>query len=130
MASAVLNFVPIALEPDRSAPPCPAYGRQVVSLRGLRFDSPLGILPQERRAPQQIQVDVEINLGLQPLRPGDDICQVLDYRKVRQIVLDECTADHVDLLECLVGQLALCLGRLPGTLGVRVRIAKLNIFNQ
>jgi dihydroneopterin aldolase len=31
---------------------------------------------------------------------------VLDYRKVRQIIIDECTAEHVNLLESLIGKLA------------------------
>ena len=40
----------------------------------------------------------------------------------------ECTAEHVNLLESLIGKLAHRLMRLPGVLGVRVRIAKLEIF--
>lgn len=109
--------------------PWPARGRQVLSLQGLRFDAPLGILAHEKTAPQPIQVDVEIHQGLQPLRPGDDIGQVLDYRRVRQLIIDECTAGHVNLLESLVGQLAQRLGELPGVAGVRVRVAKLHIFD-
>jgi dihydroneopterin aldolase len=53
---------------------------------------------------------------------------VLDYRKVRQIIINECTAEHVNLLETLIGKLANRLLQLPGVLGVRVRIAKLEIF--
>ena len=68
--------------------------------------------------------------GLQPLQPhDDDIRHVLDYRKVRQIIIDECTAEHINLLETLVGKLALRLMQLPGVIGVRVRIAKLEIFD-
>jgi 7,8-dihydroneopterin aldolase/epimerase/oxygenase len=63
------------------------------------------------------------------LRPHDeDISNVLDYRKVRQIIIDECTAEHVDLLESLIGKLTRRLLQLPGVLGVRVKIAKLEIF--
>ncbi len=54
---------------------------------------------------------------------------VLDYRKVRQIIIDECTAEHVNLLESLIGKLAQRLMQLPGVLGVRVKIAKLEIFD-
>lgn len=67
--------------------------------------------------------------GPQPLAPrDDDIRHVLDYRKVRQIVIDECTARHVNLLESLVGKLCTRLLQLPGVQGVRVRIVKLEIF--
>jgi len=106
-----------------------AVGTQILTLTGLRFDANLGILDHERTAPQPIQVDAELNQGLQPLLPhDDDISHVLDYRKVRQIIIDECTAEHVNLLESLIGKLAHRLMQLPGVLGVRGRIAKLEIF--
>ncbi|KQP15318.1 dihydroneopterin aldolase [Pseudorhodoferax sp. Leaf265] len=107
-----------------------AAGTQTLHLSGLRFDANLGILDSEKTAPQPILVDAELNLGTQPLRPrDDDITHVLDYRKVRQIVIDECTAEHVNLLESLIGKLAQRLMLLPGVLGVRVKIAKLEIFD-
>ena len=105
-------------------------GTQILTLTGLRFDASLGILEQEKSAPQPIQVDAELNLGPQPLLPhDDDISHVLDYRKVRKIIIDECTAEHVNLLESLIGKLAHRLMLLPGVLGVRVKIAKLEIFD-
>jgi dihydroneopterin aldolase len=105
-------------------------GRQTLTLTGLRFDANLGILELEKIAPQPIQVDAELSLGAQPLLPqDDDINSVLDYRKVRQIIINECTAEHVNLLETLIGKLANRLMQLPGVLGVRVKIAKLEIFD-
>ncbi len=104
-------------------------GLQTLSLTGLRFDANLGILEHEKTSPQPIQVDAELNMGTQPLLPSDDdIGHVLDYRKVRKIIIDECTAEHVNLLETLIGKLANRLMQLPGVLGVRVKIAKLEIF--
>jgi len=105
-------------------------GTQILTLTGLRFDASLGILESEKTAPQPIQVDAELSLGAQPLLPhDDDIHHVLDYRKVRRIIIDECTAEHVNLLESLIGKLAHRLMQLPGVLGVRVKIAKLEIFD-
>ena len=105
-------------------------GNQTLTLTGLRFDANLGILESEKTAPQPIQVDAELSLGAQPLLPhDDDIHHVLDYRKVRRIIIDECTAEHVNLLESLIGKRAPRLMQLPGVLGVRVKIAKLEIFD-
>ena len=105
-------------------------GLQTLTLTGLRFDANLGILAHEKTAPQPIQVDAEINLGQQALAPrDDDINHVLDYRKVRQIIIDECTADHVNLLESLIGKVAQRLMQLPNVRGVRIKIAKLEIFD-
>ena len=105
-------------------------GNQILTLTGLRFDANLGILEHEKIKPQPIQVDAELNFGTQPLLPRDDeILHVLDYRKVRQIIISECTAVHVNLLESLIGKLALRLMQLSGVIGVRVKIAKLEIFS-
>ena len=105
-------------------------GTQILTLTGLRFDANLGILDREKAAPQPIRVDADLNLGTQPLLPGDDdIMHVLDYRKVRKIIIEECTSEHVNLLESLIGKLSYRLMQLPGVLGVRVRIAKLEIFD-
>ena len=105
-------------------------GNQTLTLTGLRFNASLGILESEKIEPQPIQVDAELCLGNQPLLPRDDeINHVLDYRKVRQIIIDECTAEHVNLLETLIGKLTHRLMQLPGVLGARVKIAKLEIFS-
>ncbi len=107
-----------------------ARGTQILTLTGLRFAASLGILDIEKNGPQPIRVDAELNLGQQDLHPKDDeINHVLDYRKVRQIIIDECTAEHVNLLETLIGKLSLRLMQIPGVVGVRVKIAKLEIFD-
>jgi dihydroneopterin aldolase len=104
-------------------------GNQILNLTGLRFDANLGLLDHEKTAPQPILVDAELNMGSQPLMPhDDDITHVLDYRRVRTIIIEECTATHVNLLESMIGKLCLRLMDLPGVLGVRVKIAKLEIF--
>lgn len=105
-------------------------GTQILTLTGLRFNANLGVLDHEKDAPQPIAVDAELNLGTQPLMPrDDDLFHVLDYRRVRAIIIEECTAQHVNLLESLIGKVAARLLGLPGVLGVRVRIAKLEIFD-
>ena len=118
------------MNPADQSPPVPALGAQSLTLTGLRFAANLGILDHEKGGPQPIEVDAELNLGPQPLAPRDDhILHVLDYRKVRQIIIDECTARHVNLLESLVGKLCARLLQLPGVQGVRVKITKLEIFD-
>ena len=103
--------------------------RQVLHLTGLRFGANLGVLDFEREGPQPIQVDAEIHLGAQMIVAHDaDIGHVLDYRRVRQIIIDDCTAEHTDLLEALLGKLCTRLMGLPGVVGVRIKVAKLEIF--
>ena len=113
-----------------SVPPVPVARSRVLQVQGLRLNASVGILASELECPQPIQVDAALCLGQLALLPDDDaIHRVLDYRKVRQIVVDTCTAEHVNLLETLVGRLAQRLLLLPGVEGVRVRVAKLEIFD-
>ncbi len=103
--------------------------RQIIHLQGLRFGANLGVLDFEREGPQPIQVDAEVNLGAQMIVSRDaDIGHVLDYRRVRQIIIDECTAEHTDLLEALLGKLCTRLMKLAGVVGVRIKVTKLEIF--
>ncbi|MFG6463661.1 dihydroneopterin aldolase [Roseateles sp. DXS20W] len=103
--------------------------RQVIHLQGLRFAANLGILDFERTGPQPIQVDAEVNLGALPIVARDaDIGRVLDYRRIRAAIIDECTTEHTDLVEALVGKLSNRLMSLAGVVGVRVKLTKLEIF--
>lgn len=105
-------------------------GNQILSLKGLRFNANLGILAHEKVAPQAIQVDADLNMGSQPLQPDDDeILNVLDYRKVHSLIIETCTEQHINLLESLTGKLCAVLMQLPKVLGVRVKIVKLDIFD-
>ena len=107
-----------------------ATGHRTIALTGLRLQARLGILAHEREAAQPIRVDAELNMGQQPLLPAsDDITEVLDYRLARNAILEVCTARHTDLLERLTGEVAQQLQALPGVLGVRVKITKLEIFD-
>lgn len=107
-----------------------ATGQRTISLTGLRLNARLGILDFEREAAQPICVDAQLNMGVQPLLPAsDDISEVLDYRLARNTIISTCTAGHTDLLERLTGTLAQQLMALPGVQGVRVKITKLEIFD-
>lgn len=118
-----------ALRPQATAAPQRHNNRQVIHLQGLRFRANLGVLDFERTGPQPIQVDAEVNLGALPVVARDaDIGHVLDYRRVRTAIIDECTAEHTDLVEALLGKLCNRLMSLPGVVGVRLKLTKLEIF--
>ncbi|HEY4067779.1 MAG TPA: dihydroneopterin aldolase [Burkholderiaceae bacterium] len=104
-------------------------GNQVLAFSGFRFNANLGLLAHELQSAQPIEVTAQLNMGSQPLRPEvDQLAAVLDYREVRQLIIDECTAIHVNLLESLTGKLCQRLLALPNVVGVRIRIVKLEIF--
>jgi dihydroneopterin aldolase len=99
-----------------------------LKLDGMELQASIGWLDHEHHKLQAIRVDTELNLQPDPL-PDDDLAHVLDYRQVRQLIKDTCGDGHTRLLETLSERLAQRLMRLPGVLGVRVNITKLEIFD-
>jgi 7,8-dihydroneopterin aldolase/epimerase/oxygenase len=108
----------------------PDNNHRVLRIQGLRFHANLGILDHEQNAPQEIQVDAELNLKTPMLQADQDaIVHVLDYRLVRNLIIQTCTDRHVNLLESLTGKLCQALLSLPNVVGTRARITKLHIFD-
>jgi dihydroneopterin aldolase len=101
---------------------------RLLRLDNLELLASIGWLDHEHTERQRIRVDAELKLQPQPL-PDDDLVHVLDYRQVRELITDTCSAGHTRLLETLVERLAHRLSRLPGVLAVRLRITKLDIFD-
>jgi dihydroneopterin aldolase len=104
-------------------------GSEVVQLIKLHVAARVGVLEREHRGPQPVQVDVELHsIRRRPLTP--EVCPdpAIDYREVRQLIVDDCTAEHTELLEALLARLCGRLMLLPGVVGVRLRLAKLAAF--
>jgi dihydroneopterin aldolase len=111
--------------PAEPAGPPPA---RLLRLDNLELLASIGWLDHEHTERQRIRVDTELKLQPQPL-PDDDLAHVLDYRQVRELIITTCGTGHTRLLETLVERLARQLMRLPGVLAVRLRITKLDIFD-
>ncbi|MFM2065707.1 MAG: hypothetical protein RLZZ584_616 [Pseudomonadota bacterium] len=109
------------------AVPVEQPGRRL-RLDNLELLASIGWLDHEHTERQRIRVDAELKLQPQPL-PDDDLAHVLDYRQVRELIITTCGSGHTRLLETLVERLARQLMRLPGVLAVRLRITKLDIFD-
>lgn len=102
---------------------------QILALTGFRFEANLGILAHELASSQPIEVSAELNMGEQLELPvTDQLEAVLDYRKVHSIIIEACNSIHVNMLESLTGKVCQRLLQLPGVIGVRVKIIKLEIF--
>ncbi|GAA5233240.1 dihydroneopterin aldolase [Verticiella sediminum] len=91
----------------------------------LAVDSRIGILDHERGTTQPLHVDAELDVAVKPPSGHDDIHDVLDYRRLREAIIDECSRAHVNLLETLVDRLAARLLRdFADVQRVRLRIGK------
>lgn len=67
----------------------------------LALDARIGILEHELRATQPLHIDAEFDVDVTQEVQDQNIQSVLDYRLLRNAIVDECTRAHVNLLETL-----------------------------
>ena len=100
-----------------------------IFLDKLTIDARIGILEHELRATQSIIVDADFDTLVTQPCDDSDIDSVLDYRELRQTIIDCCTQQHVHLLEVLVEKTAHTLmNHFPTVIRVRLRISKPEAF--
>lgn len=75
--------------------------RRRIFFSQLALDARIGILEHELRATQPLHIDAEFDLMVRQRVDDQDIQSVLDYRLLRQAIVDECTRSHINLLETL-----------------------------
>ncbi len=91
----------------------------------LALDARIGILEHELRATQPLHIDAEFDVNVSQEVHDNDIDTVLDYRHLRNAIVDECTRRHVHLLETLTEQLTeRIFGEFPEVVHLRIRVSK------
>ena len=100
-----------------------------LTIERLRVQASVGILEHELATKQPLLVTVVVELREKDLLPAaDDVEHVLDYRVLRDAVLHETQAGHINMLETLAGRIAQRLVLRRGVSRTQVRIVKPNIF--
>lgn len=96
-----------------------------IILSGLALDARIGILEHERRATQPLHVDAEFDIDVHRNVDDHDIHSVLDYRRLREAIVQECTRAHVNLIETLTEKVAArLLAEFSEIRSMRLRISK------
>ena len=91
----------------------------------LSLDARIGILEHELRATQPLHIDAELDVKITQDVNDQNIQSVLDYRLLRQAIIDVCTKSHINLLETLSEQVvARLLHDFPDVQRVKIRISK------
>lgn len=95
----------------------------------LIVNARIGILEHELRATQPIYIDAEFDTVVTQPSNDNQIDSVLDYRQLRQTILDCCLQQHVNLLETLIEKTAqTILQKFPAVVRVHLRISKPKAF--
>ncbi|MFN2635971.1 MAG: dihydroneopterin aldolase [Gemmatimonadaceae bacterium] len=104
---------------DRQAP------RYEVTLRGMRFHGRIGVLPHEAEIAQSIEVDASLWVR----RSGEHITvrDIVDYRRVYELVEEVVTDGHTNFLEEVCERIADHALALPLVERVRIAVRKPNV---
>jgi dihydroneopterin aldolase len=73
--------------------------RDTIEVRGLRVVAVCGVLDEERRGPQPLRVDLDVELDAGRAATSDDIADTVSYALVCAVVADAITAATPRLLE-------------------------------
>ena len=99
-------------------------GPDRILIEGLRVRCVIGVSERERRAKQEVVIDVALHADLRSAGRSDDIADTIDYSAVAESVVDHVAGSRFRLLEALAESVAdVCLAHARVT-RVDVRIRK------
>lgn len=101
-----------------------------IFFKQLSLDAHIGILEHELQNTQPLHIDAELDVEIDEPVNDQRIQTVLDYRLIRNAIIEECTQAHVNLLETLSERVVdRLLHEFPAVRRVQVRISKPNAFS-
>ncbi len=97
----------------------------VITLRAMKFDALIGILPHEAEVPQPVEVDMTLSVAATTGKI--DTHNILDYRHAYDLAAGVVTAGHIDYLEEAADRIATDALALPLVESVSVAIRKMKV---
>ena len=97
----------------------------VVTLKAMRFHARIGVLPHEAEIAQSIEVDASLWVRRSGERPTAK--DIVDYRRVYDLVADVVTRGHTNYLEEVGERIAERALQLPLVERVRIAVRKPNV---
>jgi dihydroneopterin aldolase len=96
-----------------------------IYLHGMIFEGRHGVTDEERAAPQQIEVDLDVELDLRPAGQSDELAQTVDYGDVFDVCREVVEERSFHLLEGIAEAVASgVLGRFPAIDRVTANVKK------
>lgn len=77
-----------------------------IVLAGMAFQARHGVLDWEKTTAQRFEVDVELDLDIQPAGIADDLARSVDYRAVYGVVRQVVESTTFNLIEALAEAIA------------------------
>ena len=96
----------------------------LIHIRRLRMRTLIGVAEWEKRARQDIILDLAIEHDQRKAAASDDLADTVSYKAIRDDLVAFIEGSHHDLLETLAERVAEHVLARPGVTGVRVVIDK------
>lgn len=95
-----------------------------VFVRGLKATTVVGIFEWERRLPQSVMLDLEMETDIRPAAASDAIDDALDYKQVAKAVVGHVEDSRFQLVETLADSVARLILSQFGVAAVTVTLNK------
>lgn len=95
-----------------------------VFIKRLVAPAMIGVLPEERKAPQNLLIDLEMSVDICLAAKGDDLTKTVDYAAVRRSIIEYISESPFELLETLADRLATHLHQAFDLSALRLCITK------
>jgi len=102
-------------------------GHRIV-FKQLSFPVSIGVLPHEREGPQQLLIDLEIELRPDMPNPQENVAKVLNYDGIRGRIVALAQAKHHNLLESLGRELLSIFEDERDIIRVRLSVHKPDVY--
>jgi dihydroneopterin aldolase len=110
---------------DQAAPVVRASDTDIVTLKAMRFHARIGVLPHEAEIAQSIEVDASLWVRRSGNKPTTR--DIVDYRRVYDLVAEVVTQGHINFLEEVGERIAQRALELPLVERVRIAVRKPNV---
>lgn len=97
----------------------------VVTLKAMRFHARIGVLPHEAEIAQSIEVDA--SLWVRRTEGPPSVGNIVDYRRVYDLVAEVVTTGHISFLEEVGERIAARALEIPLVDRVRIAVRKPNV---
>ena len=99
-----------------------------IKFNQLSFPVSIGVLPHEREGPQQLLIDLEIELRRDLPDPQEDLAKVLNYDSIRTRIIELAQARHYNLLESLARELLTIFEDEAAIASTRLSVQKPDVY--
>jgi len=86
-----------------------------IRINNLKFFTKNGVLPEERKLGQQIEIDIEMQLPLAAAGKSDDVNQTVSYAEVNDLIAAHVKRHSYDLMEGLAAGILDEIAHIYGT---------------